>query len=148
MIASTSRPLPKADTALPSRATDQAAVPGASIVIKGNIVVSKDDFYFGGQLEGAIDAVSSTVTIGLSARVIGNIKARRLIILGNVQGDAAAVESIELGKASNLAGNMVTSRISIQDGAYFKGSIDIRQAGDQTPPSPKSDALERRYATG
>jgi cytoskeletal protein CcmA (bactofilin family) len=111
---------------------------GSSLSIEGT-VTSREDLYFDGQVEGSIEAARSTVTVGPNASLDTVIRAKRVIIAGAMTGSIVASESVELLATSNLAGNITAARILIQDGAYFKGSIEI------TSPS-ESAALEDRYA--
>jgi len=76
------------------------------------------------------------VTIGANGRVQANVKAREVVILGQIQGDVEATDKVDLKKDAKLIGNIATSRISIEDGAVFKGSIDIRKA----EPKPTAQA--------
>lgn len=117
---------------------------GSTVSIKGS-VISHADFYFDGHLEGPIQAVHSLVTLGPNARVTGDIRARRIVVDGVVRGNLLAVEQIALGKNSRLEGNLATARISIQDGAYFKGRVDMRQRG-AGKSTKESTALEQRYS--
>jgi cytoskeletal protein CcmA (bactofilin family) len=77
------------------------------------------------------------LTIGPNARVQAGLKAREIIIQGSIQGNVDATDKIDIKKEAKLVGDIKTSRIVIEDGAYFKGSIDISKATTRpTPPAP------------
>jgi len=97
---------------------------GASILIKGTII-SHADIYLNGEVEGRVEATNSTVTVGPNAKVIANLDAKKVVISGSVNGNINASEAIELQKTSTLTGNLTTARIKIEDGAYFKGTVDV-----------------------
>jgi cytoskeletal protein CcmA (bactofilin family) len=114
---------------------------GASVVIKGQIF-AEEDLCLDGEIEGSVDLPESRLTIGKSGKVQANIKAREVDIVGSVRGDIHAADKITIRKDANLIGNLKSATISIEDGAFFKGSIDIvrpapvRAAAPQPPPAP------------
>ena len=75
-------------------------------------------------MEGTIELQEHRLTIGPNGKVHSNIKAREVVILGNVQGNGEATDKLEIRKDARLVGDIKTARIVIEDGAYFKGSID------------------------
>ena len=97
---------------------------GSAISIIGDIY-SEEDLYIDGEVRGTLEIKDSRVTIGPNAKAESNIKAREVIILGQVQGDIDASQKITIRKAGSLVGNIKTTGIVIDDDAYFKGSIDI-----------------------
>lgn len=123
-----------------------AAHIGKSVAIKGQLSGS-EDLYLDGEVEGSIDLAGHTLTIGPSGRVRAQISAKNVIIHGNVTGNVRGSEKVELKSTSVLAGDIATKRIAIDDGAFFKGGIDIQKeaagAPEQkpaTPPAPNSAA--------
>ncbi|MCS7025584.1 MAG: polymer-forming cytoskeletal protein [Bryobacteraceae bacterium] len=125
----------------PIRASANAASIGKSVVVKGNII-SREDLYFDGELEGTVELQEHRLTIGPNGRVQANVKAREIVILGTIHGNVEATDKIEIRKEAKLVGDIRTSRIVIEDGAFFKGSIDIvkpevskPQPGPQPAPS-------------
>ncbi len=106
---------------------------GKAVRIVGQIF-TREDLYVDGDVEGTIESIDSRVTIGANGRVQAGIKAREVVILGQIQGDVEASDKVDLRKEGKLVGNITTARISIEDGAVFKGSIDIRK------PEPKPAA--------
>jgi cytoskeletal protein CcmA (bactofilin family) len=107
----------------PEPATKGTAI-GSAISIIGDIY-SEEDLYIDGEVRGTLEIKDSRVTIGPNAKAESNIKAREVIILGQVQGDIDAAQKITIRKAGSLVGNIKTTGIVIDDDAYFKGSIDI-----------------------
>ena len=97
---------------------------GKAVKINGQIF-SKEDLYVDGDIEGTIELVEHKLTIGPSGRVQAGIKAREVVVLGAIQGNVEAVDKIDIRKDAKLVGDIKTARIIIEDGAYFKGSIDI-----------------------
>jgi cytoskeletal protein CcmA (bactofilin family) len=101
-----------------------AASVGKAVKIVGQIY-SKEDLYVDGEIEGTVEALEHKLTIGPHGIVHAGIKAREVVALGNIQGNVEASDKIEIHKEAKLIGDIRTSRIIIEDGAYFKGSIDI-----------------------
>lgn len=112
--------------------------------IKGNLI-SGADFYFNGEFEGSIQAVNSLVTLGPNSKIVGNIRARRVIVSGSVLGDVLAVEQIALRAGSRLDGNLSCARICLEDGSYFQGKVDIRESGPGNGEA-KITVLKERYS--
>ena len=101
-----------------------AATIGKAVKIVGQIY-SKEDLYVDGEIEGTVVALEHKLTIGPHGTVHAGIKAREVVALGNITGNVEASDKIEIHKEAKLVGDIRTSRIIIEDGAYFKGSIDI-----------------------
>jgi cytoskeletal protein CcmA (bactofilin family) len=97
---------------------------GKAVKINGQIY-SKEDLYVDGDVEGTIELQEHRLTIGPNGKVHSNVKAREVVILGNIQGNVDASDKLEIRKDARLVGDIKTARIIIEDGAYFKGSIDI-----------------------
>jgi cytoskeletal protein CcmA (bactofilin family) len=108
---------------------EQATI-GKSLVIKGEVTGS-ESLYIDGRVEGAINLPGNRVTIGRNGQVQANINAKEVVILGKVKGNITASDRVDIRNEGSLGGDVVCQRISIEDGAYFKGSIDIRK------PNPK-----------
>ncbi len=101
----------------------QTAAIGPSMRIKGEIR-SQEELLVDGEVEGSVES-QSLITVGTHGKVKANIKAREVIIYGWVQGNVDALEKIAIRDKGSLVGDIRTAGISIDDGAYFKGSIDI-----------------------
>ena len=97
---------------------------GKSVKVVGQIY-SKEDLYVDGTVEGTLEASEHKLTIGPHGTIQATIKAREVLVLGTIQGNVEAFERLEIRKDAKLLGDIRTARIVIEDGAYFKGSIDI-----------------------
>jgi len=107
--------------------SDQATI-GKSLVIKGEVTGS-ESLYIDGRVEGSINLSGNRVTVGRNGVVAANISAREIVVLGKVRGNLTASDRVDIRSDGSLTGDVVAARISIEDGAFFKGGIDIRKAG-------------------
>ena len=99
---------------------------GKSVVIKGELSGSEDR-YLDGEVEGSIDLRDHSLTIGPNSRVRASVFAKEVAIQGKMDGNVTATNKVELKKSAMLNGDIRTQRIVIEDGAFFKGSIDIHK---------------------
>src|SRR5712692_7467521 len=112
--------------------TGEFAHIGKSVIIKGELSVS-EDLYVDGQVEGTIELQGNSLIIGPNGQVRANVNAKAVVVEGKLEGDIRASERAELKKSAIAVGDIVTQRVAIEDGAYFKGrSISRRRA-----PSPR-----------
>src|SRR3974390_3547724 len=118
---------PRAATVTPQ---EQATL-GKSLVIKGEVTGS-ESLYIDGRVEGSINLPGNRVTVGRHGVVSANISAREIVILGKGRGNMTASDRVDIRSEGSLTGDLVAHRISIEDGAYFKGGIDIRKPGQKT----------------
>lgn len=120
-------------------ARENSASIGKAVKIVGQIF-SKEDLFVDGDLEGTVELLEHKLTIGPNGTVHAAIKAREVVALGTIQGNVEAADKIEIRKDAKLVGDIKTARIIIEDGAYFKGSIDIVKAepskAAHKPPAP------------
>lgn len=108
---------------------DQATI-GKSLVIKGEVTGS-ESLYIDGRVEGSINLAGNRVTVGRNGVVAANINAREIVVLGKVRGNLTASDRVDIRSDGSLTGDVVAARISIEDGAFFKGGIDIRKGSQQ-----------------
>src|ERR1035437_7278027 len=101
-----------------------AATIGKAVKVVGQIF-SREDLYIDGEVEGTVEALDHKLTIGPNGTVRATIKAREVVALGAIHGNVEATDKLEISKYAELTGDIRTARIIIEDGAYFKGSIDI-----------------------
>jgi cytoskeletal protein CcmA (bactofilin family) len=106
-------------------ATDQAVI-GKGLFVKGEIS-GTESLYIDGKVEGSINLSGNRVTVGRNGQVSANITAREVVVLGKVKGDVSATDRVDIRAEGALSGNVAAARISIEDGAFFKGGIDIRK---------------------
>ena len=124
----------------PEPDTRGSASIGKAVKINGQIF-SKEDLYVDGDVEGTIELAENKLTIGPSGRVQASVKAREVVVLGQIQGNVEAMDKLDIRKDAKLVGDIKTARIIIEDGAYFKGSIDIVRPNDKkTAPAPATPA--------
>jgi cytoskeletal protein CcmA (bactofilin family) len=88
-------------------------------------IFSREDLYVDGDLEGTVEALEHKLTIGPNGNIKETVKAREVVALGTINGNVEATDKIDIRKDAKLVGDIRTARIIIEDGAYFKGSIDI-----------------------
>src|ERR1035437_5642503 len=100
-----------------------AATIGKGVKVVGQIF-SREDLYVDGEVEGTVGALEHKPPSGANGIVRAAVKAREVVALGTIQGNVEATEKIEIRKDAKLTGDIRTARIIIEDGAYFKGSID------------------------
>ena len=110
--------------------TQEQATIGKSLVIKGEVTGS-ESLYIDGKVEGSINLPGNRVTVGRNGQVNANINAREVVVLGKVRGNLNASDRVDIRNEGSLTGDVVAQRISIEDGAFFKGGIDIRKPGQQ-----------------
>jgi cytoskeletal protein CcmA (bactofilin family) len=114
-----------------SSASPAAAYPatiGKSLQIKGEVIGS-ESLYIDGNVEGAISLPLNRVTISRDAQVSANITAREVVVFGKVIGNINASDRVDIRSEGSLTGDVTAQRISIGDGAFFKGGIDICKPG-------------------
>lgn len=105
-------------------ALGQFAHIGKSVCIKGELSGS-EDIYIDGQVEGSVQLGEGNLTVGPNGRVKANIVARNVTIGGNLDGNIQASERTELRKTAVVNGDVQTRRIAIEEGAFFKGKLEI-----------------------
>jgi cytoskeletal protein CcmA (bactofilin family) len=101
-----------------------------SLEIKGEVICS-DWLYIDGKVEGAISLSGGRVTVSRDAQVAANISAREVVVLGKVRGNIDASDRVDIRSESSLIGDVITQRISIGDGAFFKGSMEISKSAQR-----------------
>ena len=115
------------------------AVIGKSVMIKGQIF-SREDLTIDGEVEGSVELQEHRLTVGPHGKLQAGVKAREIVVLGTIHGNVEASDKIDIRKDARLVGDIKTARIVIEDGAYFKGSIDIARPEISKPsaaPQPK-----------
>jgi len=123
----------------------EQATLGKSLVIKGEVTGS-ESLYIDGRVEGSINLPGNRVTVGRNGVVSANIAAREIVILGKVRGNMTASDRFDIRSEGSLTGDIVAQRVSIEEGAYFKGGIDIRKPGQKVNGEAK-DAVSGAEAS-
>ena len=130
----------------PSHSTSDSrgpAIIGKSVMIKGQIF-SREDLTIDGEIDGSVELHEHRLTVGPNGKLQAGVKAREVVVLGTIHGNVEASDKIDIRKDAKLVGDIKTARIVIEDGAYFKGSIDIArpEAGKPAAPAqPKAPAV-------
>ena len=108
---------------------------GPSIIIKGE-VSGEEDLLIQGRVEGSVHMSNNEVAVGESGQVSADIHAKVAKVDGEVNGDITANEKVVISKSGNVRGNIVAPRVTLEDGAIFKGSIDMDPAGSAAYSKP------------
>lgn len=111
------------------------AVIGKSVMIKGQIF-SREDLTIDGEIDGSVELHEHRLTVGPNGKLQAGVKAREVVVLGTIHGNVEASDKIDIRKDAKLVGDIKTARIVIEDGAYFKGSIDIARPEAARTPAP------------
>src|SRR5947209_19125628 len=146
-------PLPTANPGREGRSMDpkyenfraDVAHIGKSVVFKGELSGS-EDLYLDGEVEGGIELRGHSLIIGPNGRIRANVHARDVVIHGKVEGNVRGADRVELKKSSILTGDISTQRIVIEDGAFFKGAIDIRKESKSEPKREMAAAAAAGYS--
>jgi cytoskeletal protein CcmA (bactofilin family) len=166
-------PPPPQPVAAPVREPSQAAAPveepppqpvrkirtemariGQMITIKGELS-GGEDLFVDGEVEGSIDLSGHMIIVGPNGRIHANIQAPSIVVFGRVQGNLRGSERVELKKSAVVSGDIFTQRVMIEEGAFFKGSVDIQNpepkpearrafAVAASPPAPAGQSAEAR----
>ncbi|MGB7435872.1 MAG: polymer-forming cytoskeletal protein [Candidatus Acidiferrum sp.] len=103
---------------------------GPSLHVKGEIT-GNEDLLIEGSVEGLVQLDERKLTVGATAKVTADVIAREVVVYGNVKGNLRAKDRIEIKKDGSVNGDLTTARIMIEDGAYFKGSIEIDKSSEK-----------------
>lgn len=130
------------------RTTAEQATIGRSLVIKGEVSGS-EPLYIDGRVEGTITLQDNRVTIGRNGSVSAHITAKEVVVMGKLHGNVTVSDRVDIRAEGALTGDVVAHRLSIEDGAYFKGSVDLKKseqkinadAAKHAKPEPTSMAL-------
>ena len=120
-----SRPPPEPVHRPAATAGDQATI-GKGLLVKGEIT-GTESLFIDGKVEGSINLPGNRVTVGRNGQVAASVAAREIVILGKVRGNVAASDRVDIRAEGALTGDVTAARISIEDGAFFKGGIDIKK---------------------
>jgi len=121
---------------------DQAHI-GKSLVIKGELT-GAESLFIDGRVEGTVSVPGHRVTVGHNGHVVANIKAKEVVIMGKVQGNVECADRLDLRSESQLSGDVITHRISVEEGAVLKGGIEVRdpEKKDQKTHEPAQHKQE------
>jgi cytoskeletal protein CcmA (bactofilin family) len=122
-------PAPSVEPTRPAAAsssTGEQATIGKGLFIKGEITGS-ESLYIDGKIEGTINLPGNRLTVGKNGQVNAAINAREIVVLGKVRGNVSATDRVDIRAEGSLTGDVAAARIRIEDGAFFKGGIDIKK---------------------
>lgn len=103
-------------------------------MVKGALSAS-EDLIIEGLVEGTIELRQNVLTIGPNGKIIAKILAKSVVVQGNVHGNIAATEKVDIRDSGSVDGDIAAPRVAISEGAHFRGSIDMQKAGE-----PKTEA--------
>jgi len=112
---------------------------GKSLLIKGEIT-GTESLHIEGTVEGTVNLPDDRVTVGRNGRVSADIAAREIVVLGEVVGSCEASDHLDIRNEGSLCGDVIVSRISVEDGAFLRGSIDVR--GEAAPEAVEHHQVE------
>ena len=112
-------------TNVPGVAHEGMTIIGKSLVIKGELSCS-EELYVDGEVEGVIDPIGNRLTIGPNGRVKANVSASAVIVQGRLEGNIQVTDRVDLKQSAVVTGDIAAQRISIDEGAYFKGRVNIK----------------------
>lgn len=128
-------PAPAASTETPAPRAVAGKSParvGRTLSIKGELT-GDEDLVVDGEFSGTIELGAHSFTVGAQGRVQADVHAREIVIEGTLRGKLRATERLVIARSGNVVGDLVAARVVIEDGAYFKGSIDIQKPGEEKP---------------
>jgi len=128
---------------VPETARGETTLIGTSIVIKAELSCGAD-LYIDGQVEGTIDPKGNRLTIGPHGRVKANVNASAVVVQGKLEGSIQASDRVDLKQSAVVTGNIATQRISIDEGAYFKGRVNIQREAPKTESTLGAAALSSK----
>jgi cytoskeletal protein CcmA (bactofilin family) len=122
----------------PSSVGEQASI-SKGLSIKGEIT-GTESLFIDGKVEGSISIPGNRVTVGKNGQVNASINAREIVVLGKLKGNVNATDRVDIRAEGALTGDVAAARISIEDGAFFKGGIDIRKP-DAKPTAVQNEKV-------
>src|SRR5919109_5541345 len=133
-----SEPTPAAAPRNATMNTAEQATIGKSLIIKGEVTGS-ESLYIDGRVEGSINLPGNRITVGRNGVVSANMTAREIVVIGKLKGNLTATDRVDIRNEGSLTGDVIAQRISIEDGAFFKGGIDIRKPGQKLEAETKEE---------
>jgi len=110
---------------------------GKSVVVKGELT-GNEDVTIEGQVEGKIELKDHVLTIGVNGKVKAQVFAKTLVVLGELNGNVATSEKVEIRDSGSVNGEIVSPRVAIEEGAHFRGSVDMQRKSSQATMGPQS----------
>ena len=117
---------------IPTSASRTQTILGEAVLVRGNLS-GQEDLLIEGQCEGTLDFQDHCLTVGPQGQVKSEIHAREVVIHGTVNGKISAKDRVEIRRTGSVVGDIVSATVAIEDGAFFKGSIEIVREGSREP---------------
>jgi cytoskeletal protein CcmA (bactofilin family) len=144
-------PTPRAEAAPVAPAQPAPSAPPAghltiSHTIRGEIT-GREDLYVDGEVEGRVTLEDAKIVIGPNGRVVADVEAREILVLGKVKGNLHGRDSVTIGRTGHVIGDVVTRYISVEDGAQVQGSLDVSRSEEAAASITSiSDKARAHYA--
>lgn len=135
------KPVERSVSAKIGASGDRATI-GRSITIKGDIS-GDEDLYIQGSVDGSVKLKEHNVTISSEGRIKADIHARTITVQGHVEGDLFGEEQVILSPSCRVRGNITAPRVALEDGANFRGTIDMEAKSGDGPPAARRASLEQ-----
>jgi len=126
----------------PNPAKEEVINIGRSVFIKGELT-GDEDLTIEGRVEGKIELKDHNLVIGPNGKINAEVNAKNVTIIGSVVGNISASDIIEIKSSGSVMGDIRAPRISIADGAHFKGSVDMQRSSDKKVDSPRVEVVPR-----
>ena len=143
----TPEPIRTTSSSSTSSGSGRSAIIGPSIQIKGELQ-GDEDLTIDGRVEGKIELREHNLTIGQNGRIKADLFARNIVIAGEVTGNAHAAERVEIAPSGRLSGDITSPRITIADGAHFKGAVDMERGAASTKTGARDEVRRMPEAAG
>ena len=129
--------------------TGEFAQIGKSVIIKGELS-GGEDLYVDGTINGTIQLQGHDLMIGPNGHVHADVNAKGVVVQGKLEGNIRTSDRVEMRKSAIIMGDIVTQRIAIEDGAYFKGKVEIQKetAKPNSPPASRPESQVEAKSTG
>jgi cytoskeletal protein CcmA (bactofilin family) len=121
----------------PATSPMEQATIGRSLFIKGEVTGS-ESLFIDGRIEGSINFPDNRVTVGRNGNVAANITAKEVVIMGKVQGNVSCEDRLDIRSEGVLSGDVITHRISVEEGAILKGGVEVRNPEKKEQKEPKA----------
>jgi cytoskeletal protein CcmA (bactofilin family) len=143
-LLSAPQPMPAPAPLSAALAQSSRAVIGPTISIKGDLI-GEEDLLIEGRVEGKVEFRHHSVTVGKNGRIKADINGKTITVEGNVEGNLFGEEQLIVRQSGTVRGNIVSPRVTLEDGSNFKGSIDMSPKDKTTaiPVLDKSNAISR-----
>jgi len=136
-VAEPARPM---ERSVPERVSNERATIGRSITIRGE-VTGDEDLLIQGRVDGSVNLTEHAITVGPQGEVRGDIHGRVVIVEGVVDGNLNAKEQVTLQASARVEGDIAAPRVRLEDGAYFRGGVDMGESPDRAGAKSKPSAV-------